>query len=133
MFYFVQLSFRLADEPFVKALRIFETCVSVNNNLWGKLFSSLESRTTFDESFKVTLVPFFISYFLFYSLSCELDNFTFKELYWVILYWYYTKTKKNYSTFTVLYEKSKMVSFTSSIMKNIVVLSSTSSPRSNFL
>ena len=27
----------LADEPFAKALQIFETCVSVNNSLHGKL------------------------------------------------------------------------------------------------
>ena len=33
-------SFVFADEPFAKALRIFETCVSVNYNLCGKLFSS---------------------------------------------------------------------------------------------
>ena len=30
-------NFILADEPFAKALQIFETCVSVNNNLCGKL------------------------------------------------------------------------------------------------
>ena len=30
-------NFILTDEPFAKDLRIFETCVSVNNNLWGKL------------------------------------------------------------------------------------------------
>ena len=56
-------NFILADEPFAKALRIFEICVLVNNNLWGKLFSSLESPTIFDERFKVTSVPFFIAYF----------------------------------------------------------------------
>ena len=47
----------LADEPFAKALRNFETCVLVNNSLCGKLFSSLESPTTFDEIFKVLSVP----------------------------------------------------------------------------
>ena len=41
-------------------LRIFETCVLVNNNLWGQLVSSVESPTAFDEKFKVTCVPFFI-------------------------------------------------------------------------
>ena len=35
-------NFMLADEPFAKALQISETCVSVNNNLSGKLLSSLE-------------------------------------------------------------------------------------------
>ena len=34
-------NFILADEPFAKALQIFETCVSVNNNLCRKLFSSI--------------------------------------------------------------------------------------------
>ena len=62
--YFMQLSFDnfiLADELFAKALRSLETCVLVNNYLRGKLFSSLESPTTFDEIFfNVTSVPFFI-------------------------------------------------------------------------
>ena len=44
-------NFILADEPFAKTLRSLETCVSINNNLCGKLFLSLESPTTFDESF----------------------------------------------------------------------------------
>ena len=35
-------NFILPGEPFVKTLRIFETCVSVNNTLCGKLVSSLE-------------------------------------------------------------------------------------------
>ena len=69
----------LAEELFAKALRSFETCVLVNNNLCGKLFSSLELSTTFDEIFKVTLIPFFIPDFNL--LSCELDNFPFKVLY----------------------------------------------------
>ena len=68
----------LADKPFVKGLRIFETWVLVNNNLCEKLVSSLELSMKFDERFKVTLVTFFIADFNF--LSCELDNFTFKVL-----------------------------------------------------
>ena len=32
-------NFIFADEPFTKALHSFETCVLVNNNLCGKLFS----------------------------------------------------------------------------------------------
>ena len=72
-------NFILAEELFAKALRSFETCVLVNNNLCGKLFSSLEFPTTFDERFKVTLVPFFIANFNLWS--CELDNFTFDVLY----------------------------------------------------
>ena len=50
--------FILANEPFAKALWRFETCVLVNNNLWGKLYSSLESPTKFDEIFEVTSVLF---------------------------------------------------------------------------
>ena len=50
----------LTDKTFAKVLRSFETCVLANNNLCGKLFSSLESPTTFDESFKVPSVPFFL-------------------------------------------------------------------------
>ena len=56
-----------------KALRSFETCVLVNNNLCVKLFSSLESPTTHEEIFRITSVPFFIPDFNL--LSCELDNF----------------------------------------------------------
>ena len=73
-------NFILADESFAKALHIFETCVSVNNNLGGKLVS-LEFPIKFDERFKVTF-PFFDADFSF--LSDEWDNFTFKVLYLVI-------------------------------------------------
>ena len=52
--------FKLADKQFAKASGSFETCALVNNNLCGKLFSSLESPITFDESFEVTSVPIFI-------------------------------------------------------------------------
>ena len=74
----------LADEPFVKALQIFETCVWANNDLCGKLFSSLEFPIKFDESFQVTSVRFFNSDSNL--LRWELDHFTFKVLYWVFLY-----------------------------------------------
>ena len=43
-------SFILAEESFAKALPSLETCVLVNN-LWGKLFSSLESPIIFDQRF----------------------------------------------------------------------------------
>ena len=75
-------NFILADEPFAKVLQIFETCVSVNNILCRKLVSSSEFPIKFDERIRVTSVPFFISDFSL--LSCELDNFKFKGLYWVI-------------------------------------------------
>ena len=45
--------FILAKKLSAKALRSFENCVLVNNNLREKLFSSLESLTTFDERLKV--------------------------------------------------------------------------------
>ena len=35
-------NFILTDEPSAKFLQIFETCVSVDNNLCGKLVSSIE-------------------------------------------------------------------------------------------
>ena len=46
-----------------------------NNDLCGKLASSLELPITFAERCKVTSVPFCIPDFNL--LSCELDNFTF--------------------------------------------------------
>ena len=107
----------MANEPFVKALQSLENCVLVNDNLRGKLVSS------FDKRFKVAWVPLFIPDFKF--LSCKLDNFTFKVLYWVILDWYYTKikiiVKHIHNAFTVPSEKIKLVSFAASIMKNVVV------------
>ena len=42
-------------------------------------------------------------------------------LYWIVLYWYYIKTKWNYNTLTVPCQKSKIVSLASSIIKNISV------------
>ena len=111
-------NFILANEPFAKALRSLETCVLVNNNLCGKLFSSLKQSTTFNESFKVTAVPLFVLDFNW--LSCELDNFRFKMLYLVILYQYYIKTEYNHNTLTVPFEKSRTVSFVFSMLKYIV-------------
>ena len=52
-------NFMLAEELFQKALWSFEIYLFVNNNL----FSSLETPTIFDESFKVTSVPFFYTWF----------------------------------------------------------------------
>ena len=45
-------NFILANKPFAKALQIFETCILVNNDLRGKLVSSLEFLIKFDEKFK---------------------------------------------------------------------------------
>ena len=52
-------NFILGEELFAKALLCIETCLLLNNNLCGKLVSSLESPTTFDESFKVISVPIY--------------------------------------------------------------------------
>ena len=49
----------VAAVPFTKALGIFETCELVDNNLCGKLATSLELPIKFDERFKITCVPFF--------------------------------------------------------------------------
>ena len=48
------------------------------------LESFLELQSRFDKIFKVTSVLFFVLYFNL--LSCELANFTFEVLYWVILH-----------------------------------------------
>ena len=53
-------NFILANELFHKALRIFETCILVNKNLYGKLVSSLKFPIKFDEKSKVTSVPFLL-------------------------------------------------------------------------
>ena len=84
-------NFILSEESFAKVLWSLETCVLVNNNLCGKLFSLLESPTIFYEIFKVTSVPIVILDFSL--LSCALDTFTCKLLFWVILYSYNIKTK----------------------------------------
>ena len=68
----------LGDDQ-AKALRIFETFVSVNYSLWAKLVSSLEFPIKFDKRFKVTSVSFFIPHFN--SLSFKLGHFRFKVLY----------------------------------------------------
>ena len=46
-------NFILAEKVFAKALWSFQTCVLVNNSLCRKLFSSSESPTTFDKSYKL--------------------------------------------------------------------------------
>ena len=102
-------NFILTNQPFGNALQVLETCVSVNDNLYGKLVPSLEFPIKFDERFRVTLLQFFIQDFNL--LSCELDNFTLKVLYFVILYIYYIKAKWTDDNFTVPCEKSKTVSF----------------------
>ena len=108
----------MAYEPLEKALRSFETCALVNNNLCRKLFSSLESPTTFDERFKVASVPFFIAGFSL--LSCKFDNFTFKCYIKSFHINIILKRNKNHHPLTIPFEKSKTVSFAPSIVKHIV-------------
>ena len=76
-------NFIWAEKQLAKVLQSLKTCVLVNNNSCGKLVSSLEALTTLYEGFKVTSVPIFISNFNL--LCCNVDNFTFNVLYWVIL------------------------------------------------
>ena len=79
LYNWVFVNFILADELFARALWSLETYVLVNNNLYGKLVSSLELPIIFDESLNVASEPFFNADFSL--LSCEVDNFTFKVLY----------------------------------------------------
>ena len=67
------------DVCLAKVLRIFATCLLVNNNLCGKLVSSSQLPIIFEDNLKTTSVPFFIADFN--SISCEFDNFIFKLLY----------------------------------------------------
>ena len=100
-----------------KALHIFEICVLVNNNLYGKLLSSLQFLIKTDERFKVTSVPFFIpdfnllGYLTILYLKCYIDSIYIN----IIL-----KQNKIIILLTTSFEKSKTVSFASSITKNIV-------------
>ena len=61
-------NFVSADELFATSLQSLESYVLINNNLCGKL---------------LTIVLF--SFPDFNLFGCELDNFTFKVLYWFIL------------------------------------------------
>ena len=64
---------------FAKALRRFATCLTVNNDLCGKLVSSLELPIIFDDNLKTTSVSLFIADFNLSSF--EFDSFIFKLLY----------------------------------------------------
>ena len=50
----------------------FETCLSVSNNLCGKLFSSVVLPIIFDDSLRVTFSPFCAADFTNFLSSCEL-------------------------------------------------------------
>ena len=70
------------DDLSTKAWQRFETCLLINNNLWGKSFSS--SPVIFDDILKTISVLFSIADFNL--SSCDFDSFTFKLLYCAILY-----------------------------------------------
>ena len=105
------------DDLSAKALRIFETCLLVDNNLWGKLVSS--SPIIFNHNLKTTSVLFFIADFNL--SSCEFDSFTFYTDKNQIIQRSCTQENCTYKNFSVPCEKSKTVSCASSIIKNIVV------------
>ena len=73
-----------ADELFEKALRMLKTCLSVNNNSWGKFALSSESPIMLGDNLNTTSVSFFIADFNLFN--CEFDNFALILLYWVILH-----------------------------------------------
>ena len=73
----------LAVEFFAKALRRIAACLLVNNNLCGKLVSSSKLPIIFDDSLKITFVLFLIVDLNL--LQCEIDSFTFKLFFWIIL------------------------------------------------
>ena len=71
LFYAIQVfdNFIVAQKFIAKALRSFEASVLVNNNLYWKLFSSLESLTPFDGNFKVTSVPFLFLILIYQAVN----------------------------------------------------------------
>ena len=93
------------DKLSAKALQRFATCLLVTNNLCGKLVSSLELPIIFDDNLKTISVSFFIADFNF---SFYIDK---NE---IIIHYIY-------NNFKAPCEKSKIVSFASSITKHIVV------------
>ena len=110
----MQLSFWKYYKSCSTGFRNIKTCILVDNT---SLIIGITNHNHLI-SFKRTWVLFFIPGSQL--LRCKLGNFTFKELYWVILYLYNMKAKYICDTLTDLCEKSRMVSFTSPIMKNIV-------------
>ena len=70
------------DKLFTKALRRLANCLLVSNNSCGKFYHQDYQSYLMIIS---TSVLFFIADFNL--LSCQFDNFTFKLLYWGILYW----------------------------------------------
>ena len=88
-----------------KALQSFDTCLSFSNNLSGKLVFLLDSASHL-------MIILKLLQFTFYSW---VNNFIF-------YYWFDIILNQNiYNTLTIPCEKIKIVSFNSSIMRNIAV------------
>ena len=66
-----------------KALKILEACVSVNSNLYGKISLIVGIFSQFGWKIQSHFGIFFIPDLNFFS--CELENFTFKVLYLVVI------------------------------------------------
>ena len=77
-------SLKLTGKLFAKALQRFVTYLLGNNNLCAKLVSSSELPIIFDVNLETTSASFFMADFNL--LSGKFDSYTFKLLYWVILY-----------------------------------------------
>ena len=86
-------NFMLADKLLAKVLRWFEACLSVSNNLWKKLVSSMELPIIFNDSCRVTSVAFYNTDFNLSSY--ELHKFTFALLNWIILIFVLFQSKWN--------------------------------------
>ena len=54
----------LADRLFAKVLQRFGTFLSISNNLWEKLASSLEVLNIFDDNFRVIPISYFVDFIL---------------------------------------------------------------------
>ena len=72
----------LTNHLLAKDLQGFATCLSVNNNLFGKLVLSSESPIILGDSLKITSIWVFTA--VFNLLSSEFNSFKFRWLYWVI-------------------------------------------------
>ena len=90
------------------------------NNLERKLFSSLESPTTFDESFEATSVLFFIPNFKLWIRQIFRLKFHIGSFYIDTILEQNKIVEHIHNTFIVPCKKSKMVSYASSIMISIL-------------
>ena len=111
------VNFMLRYDVFSKALHKLGAYLSFNNSLWGKLF--LSSPIMFDNNLRVTSVPIFVTDFN--QFSCGANNFTSTVLYSVILCWYQEWNCRTHLQYFYSSLKSRMISFTTWMMRNIVV------------